>query len=89
MLDLREEGSNAPAGQPPGPHLVTYCVISGIIATSVGTSVGLTFSGSARITAWSVTIACVSVLAGLAYGSTAVNALWDRFLHLLRHAAAP
>jgi|HubBroStandDraft_5_1064220.scaffolds.fasta_scaffold151833_3 hypothetical protein len=88
MLDLRVQDSSAPDSKPPGPHVVAYCVISGGAATTAGTALGLAFSGSARITAWSVTIACVSVLAGLAYGSTAVNAMWDRCRHLLRRAAA-
>jgi hypothetical protein len=70
----------------PAPPAVTYCLVCGTVATTAGTCVGLAVSGTARIAAWSVTVVCLSALAGIAYGSAAVNALWERCRHLVRRA---
>jgi hypothetical protein len=68
-----------PASEGPrGPHIITYCLICGVITTTVATAAGLAVSGIARLTIWLAIIFCSSSLAGFAYGSKPVNALWER-----------
>jgi hypothetical protein len=64
-------------GKKRGPGIVTYCVISGVIATAAGSAVSLAVVGTARFVAWAAVLASVSVVAGLGYGSTPVNVAWD------------
>jgi hypothetical protein len=65
----------------------TYCLISGTVATIAGAVVSLAAVGTARIAAWSAVIVSVSVVAGLAYDSGPVKALWCFFRQLLRRVA--
>jgi hypothetical protein len=67
-----------------GPHVFTYCVIAGAVATTVGAVVSLTTAGAARMVAWSLVIVSVSVVAGLAYDSGPVKAMWYFSRQLLR-----
>ena len=58
------------------PHVLAYCVVTGVIATTAGAVVSLVAVGTARIGAWAAVLVSVSVGAGLAYDSGPVNALW-------------
>jgi hypothetical protein len=51
-------------------------VIAGAIATTVGAVVSLTAAGAPRMVGWSLVIVFVSVVAGLAYDSGPVKAVW-------------
>jgi hypothetical protein len=81
---LRGDEQQARYQERRGPHVIMYGLISGGIAAITGTATSLAVAGSARIAAWSVVTVSVSVLAGLAYGSAPVDALWVACRQLLR-----
>jgi hypothetical protein len=83
MGDRRTRGRQAT----PQPNLLVYCVVSAILATGAATVTSLTASGVARIAVWSSVLGLVSVLAGLAYDSVPVNALWSACRLARRHRA--
>jgi len=67
-----------------GLHVFTYCVIVGALATAVGAVVSLAAAGALRMVGWSLAIVSVSVIAGLAYDSGPVKAMWYFSRQLLR-----
>ena len=67
-----------------GPHIVTYCVLSGVIAAAAGVGASLGVAGAARIGAWAAVIVAVSVVAGLAYDSIPLTAFWSASRNLFR-----
>jgi hypothetical protein len=58
-------------------QLFAYCAGSGVLGTAAATAVSLTASGITRIAVWATALGLVSLLAGLAYDSAPLNALWS------------
>jgi hypothetical protein len=71
-------------GQDRKPRLLTYCAVSGLIATTAGAGVTLVTSGTARLLAWFAVLVLVSVAAGLAYGSSPLGVVRQSCRHLVR-----
>ena len=67
--------------------LVAYCIASGGVAAAVASALGAAFAGAARLPVWSGVAGSVSVLAGLAYGSTLPRAAWSACRRLGRRRA--
>jgi hypothetical protein len=63
-------------GQHPQSRLFAYCAASAVVGTAAAMGVSSAASGVARIALWATAIGLVSLLAGLAYDSRPVNALW-------------
>jgi hypothetical protein len=88
VLRQAEDQQQSPKGgryrEQHGPHVFTYCVIAGAVATTVGAVVSIAAAGVPRMVTWSLVIVSVSVVAGLAYDSGPVKAMWYFSRQLLR-----
>jgi hypothetical protein len=67
--------------------LFAYCAASGVLGTAAATALSFAASGVARIAIWTTALGLVSLLAGLAYDSAPVNALWSTSRLLRRQHA--
>jgi hypothetical protein len=61
----------------PQSRLFVYCAGSGALGTAAATALSFAASGVARIAVWATAVGLVSLLAGLAYDSGPVKALWS------------
>jgi hypothetical protein len=68
--------------------LLAYCLGSGGVGAAVATALSVTVAGAARLPVWSAVAGSVSVLAGLAYGSTLPRAAWAACRRLSRRRGA-
>jgi hypothetical protein len=57
--------------------LFAYCAASGALGTAAATVLSFAVSGVARIAVWATAVGLVSLLAGLAYDSGPMKALWS------------
>jgi hypothetical protein len=58
------------------PRLLLYCLACGTVATTAATGLSLIVSGTAKLFVWSAVIASATIIAGLAYDSAVVSAVW-------------
>lgn len=56
------------------PPVVTYCLVSGVIATAAATALSFTVSGAASFVVWISALVAVCVLAGFGYDSALLRA---------------
>lgn len=79
-----EDGQTSHVEQRMSPGVVSYSLITGIVAAGVGGVVGLTVAGTTRIAVWCTVAGATSIVSGLAHDSAAIGACWSGLRRLIR-----
>lgn len=79
-----EDGQTDHVEQRISPGVVSYSLITGIVAAGAGGVAGLTAAGTARIAVWCTVAGATSIASGLAHDSAAIGTCWSGLRRIVR-----